>query len=398
MVKEQFSYSKINTYNNCPRKYEFLYKDFYPRKGSNIAVLKGTLLHKMIELYINDKNYDIPYEKEFLNLSEEEFNDFKKEFELIKEQPLIKQLKKMKETCEINVEQKLSNIFNDFSFSGNTDTLVKNNNKIIIIDYKTGKPNQNFEQLEFYALISSYIYKDVTDFLLILSFVSNQQDFKITLKRENLQKIEDKLFKYVTNINSNIKFSKKVGPLCNYCDYIKECEKKDKLDKIVEDINYSSKFLPNKGTKGPLIYNGYIGSNTIILNDLYNDEDFTKKMILSGDEGTFILNILEEYKIKLNHLFLLNYSFFVNENYNEFDGVLKDFNKEQFQQILNLINPNNIIIFGKDLYKKFTNNEDFEHNSIKIFNGIKIFLFDDIYNIIENFENDINFDSLKDII
>ena len=50
MVKGQFSYSKINTYNICPRKYEFSYIDFYPRKGSSDIVLKGTLLHKMIEL------------------------------------------------------------------------------------------------------------------------------------------------------------------------------------------------------------------------------------------------------------------------------------------------------------------------------------------------------------
>lgn len=149
MVKEQFSYSKINTYNICPRKYEFSYIDFYPRKGSSDIVLKGTLLHKMIELYINDKDYDIPYEKEFLSLKEEDFNAFKEDFEKIKEQPLIKQLKKMKDSCEINVEQKLTNVFENFIFSGNTDTLVKNEKKLIIIDYKTGKVNQNFEQLEF---------------------------------------------------------------------------------------------------------------------------------------------------------------------------------------------------------------------------------------------------------
>ena len=185
MVKEQFSYSKINTYNICPRKYEFSYIDFYPRKGSSDIVLKGTLLHKMIELYINDKDYDIPYEKEFLSLKEEDFNAFKEDFEKIKEQPLIKQLKKMKDSCEINVEQKLTNIFENFIFSGNTDTLVKNEKKLIIIDYKTGKVNQNFEQLEFYALVSSYLYPEVQDFLLVLSFVSHEQDLKITLKKES---------------------------------------------------------------------------------------------------------------------------------------------------------------------------------------------------------------------
>src|SRR5574344_1375967 len=206
MVKEQFSYSKINTYNICPRKYEFSYIDFYPRKGSSDVVLKGTLLHKMIELYINDKDYNIPYEKEFLSLKEEDFNAFKEGFEKIKEQPLIKQLKKMKDSCEINVEKKL-----------------------IIIDYKTGKVNQNFEQIEFYALVSSYLYPEVQDFLLVLSFVSHEQDLKITLKKEDMFKIENKLIKYISNINNSIKFDKKVGPLCNYCDYKDECDKKYKL-------------------------------------------------------------------------------------------------------------------------------------------------------------------------
>lgn len=398
MVKEQFSYSKINTYNICPRKYEFSYIDFYPRKGSSDIVLKGTLLHKMIELYINDKDYDIPYEKEFLSLKEEDFNAFKEDFEKIKEQPLIKQLKKMKDSCEINVEQKLTNIFENFIFSGNTDTLVKNEKKLIIIDYKTGKVNQNFEQLEFYALVSSYLYPEVQDFLLVLSFVSHEQDLKITLKKEDMFKIENKLIKYISNINNSIKFDKKVGPLCNYCDYKDECDKKDKLNKILEDINYSKKFLPSTNVVGPLVYNGYIGSNTIILNDIYNENDFKTKRILSGDEGTFLSNILEEYKIKLNHLFLLNYNFFVDKNYNEFEDVLKSFNKEQFEQILDIIKPKNIIIFGEDLYKKFTNLENFEHNTIKIFKDYNILAFNDINTIIENFENDNNFDILKNIL
>ncbi len=398
MVKEQFSYSKINTYNICPRKYEFSYIDFYPRKGSSDIVLKGTLLHKMIELYINDKDYDIPYEKEFLSLKEEDFNAFKEDFEKIKEQPLIKQLKKMKDSCEINVEQKLTNVFENFIFSGNTDTLVKNEKKLIIIDYKTGKVNQNFEQLEFYALVSSYLYPEVQDFLLVLSFVSHEQDLKITLKKEDMFKIENKLIKYISNINNSIKFDKKVGPLCNYCDYKDECDKKDKLNKILEDINYSKKFLPSTNVVGPLVYNGYIGSNTIILNDIYNENDFKTKRILSGDEGTFLSNILEEYKIKLNHLFLLNYNFFVDKNYNEFEDVLKSFNKEQFEQILDIIKPKNIIIFGEDLYKKFTNLENFEHNTIKIFKDYNILAFNDINTIIENFENDNNFDILKNIL
>ena len=398
MVKEQFSYSKINTYNICPRKYEFSYIDFYPRKGSSDIVLKGTLLHKMIELYINDKDYDIPYEKEFLSLKEEDFNAFKEDFEKIKEQPLIKQLKKMKNSCEINVEQKLTNVFENFIFSGNTDTLVKNEKKLIIIDYKTGKVNQNFEQLEFYALVSSYLYPEIQDFLLVLSFVSHEQDLKITLKKEDMSKIENKLIKYISNINNSIKFDKKVGPLCNYCDYKDECDKKDKLNKILEDINYSKKFLPSTNVVGPLVYNGYIGSNTIILNDIYNENDFKTKRILSGDEGTFLSNILEEYKIKLNHLFLLNYNFFVDKNYNEFEDVLKSFNKEQFEQILDIIKPKNIIIFGEDLYKKFTNLENFEHNTIKIFKDYNILAFNDINTIIENFENDNNFDILKNIL
>lgn len=398
MVKEQFSYSKINTYNICPRKYEFSYIDFYPRKGSSDIVLKGTLLHKMIELYINDKDYDIPYEKEFLSLKEEDFNAFKEDFEKIKEQPLIKQLKKMKDSCEINVEQKLTNVFENFIFSGNTDTLVKNEKKLIIIDYKTGKVNQNFEQLEFYALVSSYLYPEIQDFLLVLSFVSHEQDLKITLKKEDMFKIENKLIKYISNINNSIKFDKKVGPLCNYCDYKDECDKKDKLNKILEDINYSKKFLPSTNVVGPLVYNGYIGSNTIILNDIYNENDFKTKRILSGDEGTFLSNILEEYKIKLNHLFLLNYNFFVDKNYNEFEDVLKSFNTEQFEQILDIIKPKNIIIFGEDLYKKFTNLENFEHNTIKIFKDYNILAFNDINTIIENFENDNNFDILKNIL
>lgn len=397
MNKEQFSYSKINSYNTCPRKYEFSYVDFYPRKENNTNIIKGTLLHKMIELYINDQDYNIAYEGEFLLLKEEEFNAFKQEFESIKEQTLIKQLKKMKENCEeLNVEQKLSNIFNDFAFSGFSDTLVKNKDKVIIIDYKTGKVYPNFEQLEFYALIASYIYKEVNEFLLILSFTSHTTDYKLTIKRDELYKIENKLLKYISNIKNSIKFQKKIGPLCNYCEYKPECEAKDKLDKIVEDVLYSKKFLPSSA-KGPLIYNGYIGSNTIVLNEEITLDDIKKQRILSGDNGTFLLNILQEYKIKLNHLFMLNYNFYVDNEGNQLEGVLEDFNREQFNQIFKLINPSNIIIFGEELYKKFTKKEDFAHNSVKIHNGMNIYMFDNFEKILNNFEEEVNLDILNEL-
>lgn len=400
MNKESFSYSKINTFDNCQRKYEFSYLKKYPR-SSNVSSLKGTLLHKMIELYVKGLDYNIEYDGDFKKLPEIEFNNFKKEFESIKEQSTIQALKGMYGKYEVlDVENKVSNIFEDFVFSGVCDTFVKNENKIIIIDYKTGKPYRNFEQLEYYAYIYSLIYPEVENYMLILSYVMYEKDEILKIKKEDLLDVENKLLRKIDLINNTNIYNKNTTQLCNYCEYKKECMIKDQLDKVYMDIIDSKNILPNK-IKGPLVWDGYVGSKIAILTSNLKKENYLENKIHFADEKILINNLFEEYNIKYNELFLLNYDFYVDEDYNILNDNFRDLNINQFNNILNIINPKIIIIFGRNTYNKITNRDDFKHDSKIEFKGKTLYMFNEPNYIINNFDKEFTYNlflEIKEII
>lgn len=396
-VKESFSYSKINTFDNCQRKYEFVYKKRYPR-SSNVSSLKGTLLHTMIELYVKGLDYDIKYEGDFTKLPEIEFNSFKQEFEKsIKDQEVIQALKQMfGKFEEVQIEKKLSYVFNDFVFSGFADTFVKNKNKIIIIDYKTGKPFRNFEQLEYYALIYSYIYPEVNEFMLVLSYVMHNKEEKDTISKIKLKEIESKLINKIKNINETNTYNKNSTRLCDYCEYKKECMVKDQLDLIEIDILESKEILPGQ-VIGPLIYDGYVKSKiTIITSDL-KKENYKENLIFNGDQKTILNNILEEQNIKFNETFLLNYDFYVDKNFNKLSKEYRYINLNQFNNILNVINSKILIIFGENTYNKITNRNDFKHDTKIEFGNKILYMFYDLDFIINNFEKDFTYNSFLEI-
>lgn len=395
--KESYSYSKMDTFLNCPRKFQFVYKLKFPR-SQNVATLKGTLLHSMIELYIKDQNYDIPYEGNYLKLPKSEFDSFKIEFkEKIIKQEIIQQLKQICSKVELlEVEKKLSNIFNTFSFTGYADTFVKNNKNAIIIDYKTGKVYEKFNQLKYYALISSYLYPEIENFKLILSFTTYNEKLELVVKKEELKEIELDLINKIKNLEECDFYKKSATKLCDYCEYKTECLMKDQIDLVYTNILESKYHLPGK-INGPLVWDGYIKSNVTLINEKPNKSDLDNNKILSGYDGLLISNILDDYDIKLHELFILNYQYYLDNEYNDLNKNIRNINLNQFHNILNIVKSKNIIIFGEKLYKEITNRDDFEHNKKIVFENKNIYMFYDTNYIINNFEKSFTYNLIKEI-
>lgn len=397
--KEYYSYSKVNCYENCPRKFEFIYKKFYP-KSSNVFALKGTLLHAMIELYINGDDFDIPHEGDFEKLPLEEFNKFKEEFENIKKQPLIQQLKKIYGNYEVvEMESKLSNIFDDFSFNGKADTLVKNGNKVIIIDYKTGAIREDFTQLKYYALIASILYPEVEDFLLVLSYVAHNTDKRMVIKKSDIEEINEELLTKITDIIKVKTFEKKLSRLCDYCEYKNECMMKDQFDKVENDILDSKNILPSSFS-GPIVWDGYIGSKVVIINDFPLENDFNHKTIFARntEEGEFINNMLNEYEMKKNHFLLLNKTFFVNKDFKPGENKYANINEDQFKTLLSMTNSEHYVIFGKENFEKITKLEGvFQHDTKIEWKGKTLFMFEHPTRIINEIETELTYNLLEEI-
>lgn len=397
--KEYFSYTKVNTFENCPRKFEFVYKRKYP-KSSNVHSLKGTLLHAMIEAYLSGDDFDIPYEGEFRSLPEDEFNKMKEEFENIKTQTLIQQLKKIYGQYEkLSMEDKVFKTFPDFSFNGSSDTFVKHKDRAIIIDYKTGKPREDFTQLKYYALIYSYIYPEINNFSLILSFVSYNDDRKIILEKKDLEEVENDLLFKINEILNTKSFNKKLSKLCDYCEYKNECMMKDQIDKVSSDIIESKGILP-LDFKGPLIWDGYIGSKVSIINQYPSIKDLENNQILTSnsDEGIMLDNILEEYELNRKNFFILNHIYFLNKDNEIGESKYSSINDEQFKNLLRIPNNNYYIIFGEKTFEKITNLKNtFKHDTKIEWKSKTIYMFHHPYDILNNYDDEVTYNLFKEI-
>ncbi len=85
---EQISFSEVNSYRRCPKAWEYRYKQRIKRKFKGVRLLKGEILHEMLDAYIfpkimraqGDKDYESAdpwdvlarYEEEFATYFEEE--------------------------------------------------------------------------------------------------------------------------------------------------------------------------------------------------------------------------------------------------------------------------------------------------------------------------------------
>ncbi len=162
-TKHKFSFSKLNTYTQCPQKFILKYKYGYPSLTTQVEGTKiGTIVHKLI---YNTLVYNI-------NFDSENINDILKEFQVEEhtKQNILSCYNNFK-ICPYSA-QNLSNkeycaehnfIFNyqignkEVEFVGDIDLLVKNDdNTYSIIDFKT---NANIEKSKENYYSQLYLYK-----------------------------------------------------------------------------------------------------------------------------------------------------------------------------------------------------------------------------------------------
>ena len=168
------SYSKINTYYECQFKY---YLDNVLKLNifnETFDTWSGSLTHHILSKIVND-NFDFDKEKdEFIKNNafdltlenkvflEKILNELKTAIKYIKSLHLTSKYKEIE--CEKKIELKIDNI----SFIGVIDKIMKYDNNIVLVDYKTGSPSIDLKyckhglnlQLPTYLYLIKHIYPD----------------------------------------------------------------------------------------------------------------------------------------------------------------------------------------------------------------------------------------------
>ena len=223
------SFSKINTFNHCQKKFMLKYVYNYPEiNNSNEKTKTGSIIHSLI--YFSFMNKKILSESEILSLlkncelSAEELHNIKKIYEQFAN--IFVKFKNRDFLAEHNFEF----LYNNFLFNGDIDLILFNQDETVnLIDFKT---NKNIEPSlhEYYKQM--FIYKNAMEMQgykvkeLILINLKIDEIKEITLTNTNLEDAKKGLDNELQNIinpensgNSPIKSSQS----CQNCGFSYLC-------------------------------------------------------------------------------------------------------------------------------------------------------------------------------
>jgi putative RecB family exonuclease len=263
-----YSFSKLNLFDNCKKQYYFNYLDpeIAPRKKEFIKPrdykTKGQAVHGAITLFYHlpDKERTLENLKKcleqawFSELNSDlkpplgllgGFKDIEHEREAYRESLIMLknffELKDDKPSLFLIPSKNIKDSFDDYkdmikpigdkiSISGKFDQIDKlENNNLRIIDFKTGKNNQNIFQLEFYKLLAELNFNSkvetVSFYYLGNKKIKNYNAFNI-----DNEKVREEILEKVETIKNTKKFPPNPTRLCSHCDFQEICPVFKKVD------------------------------------------------------------------------------------------------------------------------------------------------------------------------
>ena len=213
-----WSYSRVNTFKQCPKKYYHLNVKKDVKDTGSTATRYGNKVHKAAEKYIRD-NIPLAKEYKFMQSTLDAFNNIKGE-----------------KHCELRlgVAKDDGNFAatkfgaSDVWYRGIADLVILNDEKAFIVDYKTSK-NANYadtKQLDLLAGAVFINYPQVKKIKSALSFViSNEfvtKEHTSDLYKSYIGVFDEALERIEVAANEGV-WNPVDGPLCAFCP-VTSCE------------------------------------------------------------------------------------------------------------------------------------------------------------------------------
>lgn len=205
MIKN-WSYSKYNTYKQCPRKIKYRYIDKLPDPAGPAAE-RGTYIHKLAEDYVNKVIPRMP----------EELKKFDKQ---------LRYLRRIKATTEQEWAfdkdwKQVAWGAEDMWCRGKIDVMYKTKEGVlIVIDYKTGKVRpEHSDQLSFYALLAFLVFPEVEEVATMLWYLDHGTETNKVYRRNLVPGLKDYWEHNTLPMLTDTEFPTNPSYLCNYCAY-----------------------------------------------------------------------------------------------------------------------------------------------------------------------------------
>ncbi len=233
-----YSFSRINTWTQCPKKFEYQYIQKIGTFKGSIALDKGKFVHCLLEHSGDMKkvkassDYKQVKKSGIMTASDYKeavkiYKDFKTgsigtwidaRTDMFNELPIA-----MNKNMEIIP---YSNEDGEVIFRGYIDKIIREEDLLILIDYKTGKyrPDMKFTQLMYYG-ISLFSKLPFDKILMMNVFVEHNQVNKQVLHRADIKKYQKALLTNIRSIETSETWEKNETALCNWCEFQDVCLK-----------------------------------------------------------------------------------------------------------------------------------------------------------------------------
>lgn len=217
-----YSFSKLDVYSLCPRKFLFKYiRKIKGKQKDMTPLLKGGAVHSILEKHPERSTHKLAPKWQHIA------DDF------------IRTHLGLKYLGESSIREFSFGLTADMNpteysdkkaiFRGSIDYICIVDGVLHLIDWKTGKIKeqkwQNFDQLMFYAVYFFNRYPDVEEIKISFVYVEheNYENF-INLSRDFLGNYTHQLLQQIKDVETDRTMKKKPGPLCPYCDYLELCK------------------------------------------------------------------------------------------------------------------------------------------------------------------------------
>jgi putative RecB family exonuclease len=235
----RLSFSRVDTYDNCPRKFRYAYVDKLPgRPGPHLSF--GTSIHAALEDFYDRKLPDCPTEEELLGFLYERwdssgFVDLDRDEQLAFYRQAQDVLRRFHHRCAPTYRLPAATeawfelpIGYEATVVGSIDRVdVDDEGRFHVIDYKTNRKVKDRErvagslQLSIYALACRHLFGALPA-TVSLDFVVPGVEIKVAVEELDLEGARQTVLDTAAAIRAE-RFEPTPNPLCGWCDFRAVC-------------------------------------------------------------------------------------------------------------------------------------------------------------------------------
>jgi putative RecB family exonuclease len=243
-----FSHSRIETFETCPKKYEFAYLLKVPKGPAGVEAFLGSRVHEALEwLYGEVKSCRLPGADELVARFEQLWAEgWSDDVRIVREGRTADDYRAIGEKAlrvyharyapfdrdtTIGLETRVClDLDEDHGIVGYVDRIARVSDGVWEIhDYKTGATPATQEQadgdrqLALYEIAVREMYPDAQDVTLVWHYLATDLEIRSTRTPQQLADLRERVLQKVREIEAQASFPARTSSLCDWCDYKALC-------------------------------------------------------------------------------------------------------------------------------------------------------------------------------